>query len=442
MPIMTRLFLNSTIFAFILALAAGASYAQSTLKRQIIPLDRIVAIVNDEPITLYELNDRTRTVMQQLQKQGTPLPKRDVIEKQVLERMIMDRAQLQLAKETGVRVDDAQLAAALQKIAEENKLTTVEFRHALEKEGINFNKFREDIRNEIILVRLRERDIDNRLLISENEIDQFLKTASAQQGADVDYNLAQILVRVPEQASPEQIQEKKKRADLALAELKSGADFGQVAASYSDAPDALKGGVVGWRPGGQIPSLFLEALAKLQPEQTSGVLRSPNGFHIIKLLAKRGKDAPLIVQQSRVRHILIKSNELVSENDAKYRLGQLKERLDNGADFAQIARLHSEDPSASRGGELGWISPGDTVPPFEAAVAALKLNQTSEPIQTPFGWHLIQVLERRTEDVSGERQRLSARNEIRARKADEAYQEWLRQLRDRAYVEYRLEDRL
>lgn len=441
MPIMTRLFLNSIIFGLILTFSAGSAYAQTAAKRQIIPLDRIVAIVNEEPITLYELNDRTRTVMQQLQRQGTPLPQRAVIEKQVLERMIMDRAQLQLAKETGIKVDDAQLAAALQKIAEENKLSVAEFRQAVEKEGINFNKFREDIRNEIILVRLRERDIDNRLLISENEIDQFLKTAAAQQGADVDYNLAQILVRVPEQATPEQLQEKKKRAESALAELKNGADFGQVAASYSDAPDALKGGVVGWRPGGQIPALFLDALAKLQPEQISGVLRSPNGFHIIKLLAKRGKDAPLIVQQSRVRHILIKSNELVSENDAKYRLVQLKERLDNGGDFAQIARLHSEDPSASRGGELGWLSPGDTVPPFEAAVAALNINQISEPVQTPFGWHLIQVLERRTEDVSGERQRLSARNEIRARKAEEAYQEWLRQLRDRAYVEYRLEEK-
>lgn len=441
MPIMIRLSLSSIILAFILTLAGGAAYAQTAAKRQIIPLDRIVAIVNEEPITLYELNDRTRTVMQQLQRQGTPLPQRAVIEKQVLERMIMDRAQLQLAKETGVRVDDTQLAAALQKIAEENKLSVAEFRQAVEKEGINFNKFREDIRNEIILVRLRERDIDNRLLISENEIDQFLKTAATQKGADVDYNLAQILVRVPEQATPEQLQEKRKRAESALAELKNGADFGQVAASYSDAPDALKGGVVGWRPGGQIPALFLDALAKLQPEQISGVLRSPNGFHIIKLLAKRGKDAPLIVQQSRVRHILIKSNELVSESDAKYRLLQLKERLDNGSDFAQIARLHSEDPSASRGGELGWLSPGDTVPPFEAAVAALKINQISEPVQTPFGWHLIQVLERRAEDVSGERQRLSARNEIRARKAEEAYQEWLRQLRDRAYVEYRLEEK-
>ncbi len=441
MPKMTRLFLSSTIFALILTLSGGPAYAQTAAKRKIIPVDRIVAIVNEEPITLYELNDRTRTVIQQLQRQGTPLPQRAVIEKQVLERMIMDRAQLQLAKETGIKVDDTQLATALQKIAEENKLTVAEFRQAVEKEGINFNKFREDIRNEIILVRLRERDIDNRLLISENEIDQFLKTAAAQQGADVDYNLAQILVRVPEQATPEQLQERRKRAEAALAELKNGADFGQVAASYSDAPDALKGGVVGWRPGGQIPAIFLDALAKLQPEQISGVLRSPNGFHIVKLLGKRGKDAPLVVQQSRVRHILIKSNELVSENDAKYRLVQLKERLDNGADFAQIARLHSEDPSASRGGELGWLSPGDTVPPFEAAVAALKINQISEPVQTPFGWHLIQVLERRTEDVSGERQRLSARNEIRARKSEEAYQEWLRQLRDRAYVEYRLEEK-
>lgn len=417
------------------------AHAQTQNKRQILPLDRIVAIVNDEPITLYELNDRTKIVLQQLQKQGTPLPARSVIEKQILERMILDRAQLQFAKETGLRVDDTQLNAALQRIAEENKLSTSEFRAALEKEGINFNKFREDIRNEMILAKLREREIENRVLITENEIDQFLKSAK-EKGADEEYNLAQILVRVPEQASPDQIQEKRKRAETALAEINKGTDFSQVAAGYSDAPDALKGGIIGWRAAGQIPTLFMEALIKLEPGKSSGILRSPNGFHIIKLLGKRGKDAPHVVQQARVRHILIRSNELVSEADAKYRLTQLKERLDNGADFAQLARLHSEDPSASRGGELGWVSPGDTVPAFESVINQLPLNRTSEPVQTPFGWHLIQVLERRTEDVSSERQRLMARNEIRTRKADEAYQEWLRQLRDRAYVEYRLEDKL
>ncbi|MDO9189689.1 MAG: peptidylprolyl isomerase, partial [Sulfurimicrobium sp.] len=224
-------------------------------------------------------------------------------------------------------------------------------------------------------------------------------------------------------------------------ELRTGKDFRQVAASYSDAADALQGGVLGWRPAGQLPTLFVEALEAMNTGEASPVLRSPNGFHILILLDKRGKDVPFVVRQTRARHILIKVNEIMSEQDAKNRALQIKERLDNGADFAELARLHSEDGSASRGGELNWLSPGDTVPEFEKAMDALKPGALSEPVRSPFGWHLIQVQERREEDVSKERKRLQARQEIRARKADEAYQEWLRQLRDRAYVEYRLAEK-
>lgn len=404
-------------------------------------LDRIVAVVNSEVITQYELDDRMRQVMQQLQQQGTPLPPRNVLEKQLLERLIVDRVQLQFARETGLRVDDIQLDKTLQRIAEENRLTLEQFRAMLEKDGINFNKFRENIRDEIILARLREREVDNRVTVSESEVDNLLAGRTAQQTNETEYNLAHILVRVPEQASPEQIQERRARAEQALAEVYGGKDFREVAASFSDAPDALQGGTIGWRPGGQLPSLFTEALTNMKPDQASAVLRSPNGFHILKLLGKRSKEAPVAVQQIHARHILIKTSEVVSETDARNRLLQLKERIDHGADFAELARLHSEDGSAGKGGDLGWIMPGDTVPEFEKAMAAQKPGQLSEPVQSPFGWHLIQVLERRTEDVSRERLRMQARMELRARKADEAYQEWLRQLRDRAYVEYRLEEK-
>lgn len=406
-----------------------------------ITLDRIVAVVNSDVITQLELSDRLRTVTQQLQKQGTPLPPPELLEKQLLERIIMDKVQLQFAQENGVKVDDTQLDKTLQRIGQENGLGPDQFRAALEHDGVNFAKFREDIRNEIIMGRLREREVDNRVTVSEAEVDAYLASLAMTKGDGNEFNLAHILVRVPEQASPEQLQKLKARATQALEELKSGKDFRQIAASYSDAPDALQGGQLGWRSSGQLPTLFTEILNTLKPGETSEVLRSANGFHILKLLAKRGKDAPLIVQQTHARHILVKVNEAMSDQDAKNRVAQLKERIEHGAKFEELARQFSEDGSASRGGDLNWLSPGVTVPEFEKAMDTLPPGQLSEPVRTPFGWHLIQVLERRNEDVSKERQHMQARQELRSRKAEEAYQEWLRQLRDRAYIEIRLEDK-
>lgn len=428
------------LLAFLLspALAAGNNPAPAPAKIQLV--GRIVAVVNNDVITQLELNDRMRIVKQQLQKRGTPLPPQDVLEKQMLERIITDRVQSQYAKETGIRVDDLQLDKTLQRIAQENNMTVEAFRAALEKDGVSFSKFREEIREEIILSRLREREVDNRITVSDAEVDNFLSTRAAQTGGEDEFNLAHILVRVPEQASPEQVQNKRAHADKALEELKK-MDFSQVAASYSDAPDALQGGVLGWRLASRLPALFLETVNALKPGETSAVLRSPNGFHILKLLDKRSKGGVLIVQKTHARHILIKTSEIVSDADSKNRLLQLKERLDNGANFAELARLHSEDGSASKGGDLGWLSPGETVPEFERVMDALKPGETSAPVRSPFGWHLIQVLERRSEDVSKERQTLTARQEIRARKADEAYENWIRQLRDQAFVEYRLEDK-
>jgi len=415
--------------------------APATAQTQgVVQLDRIVAVVNDEVITQFELNDRMKRVVRQLQQQGTPLPPADTLKKQLLERMIADRAQLQYAAQTGLRIDDSQLERALARIADENKLSMAEFRDALQHDGINFAKFREEIREEITLARLREREIDNKIAVSDGEIDNYLSNQSAKPGAEDEYNLAHILLQVPEQASPEQLQEKKAQAVHALEQLKNGADFGQLAASLSDAPDALQGGVIGWRAAGQLPTLFAQALAGMQPGEASPVIRSPAGFHILKLIAKRGGETTLVVQQFHARHILIKTNELVSDTEAKNRLLQLKERIDNGADFTELARQHSDDTSAAKGGDLGWLSPGDTVPEFERAMKQLRPGQTSAPVQSPFGWHLIQVLERRDHDVTQERQRLLARQALHDRKSDETFQEWLRQLRDRAYVEYRLED--
>lgn len=426
---------------FACAFVFGVSTASAQNPRQIITIDRIVAVINNEVITRNALEERTNFALRQLRQQGTPPPPRPVLERQLLERMITDRVQLHVARETGLNVDDVELERALGRIAEENKMSIAQMRTAIEADGIPFDKFREDIRNEIILARLREREVSNKIVVTEGEIDNFISTQQAQGGGNDEYNLSHILVVVPEQASPEQIQQRQARAEQALAQLRGGADFRQVAATFSEAPDALQGGAMGWRESARLPTLFVDALKTMRVGEVSTVLRSANGFHILRLNDQRGSQTPVIVQQTRARHILIKTNELVSENEARNRLNNLKERLDNKGDFAELARVHSEDTSATRGGELGWVSPGDTVPEFERAMNALKPGEISAPVRSPFGWHLIQVLERRDEDMSKERLRLMARQALRARKSDEAYQEWVRQLRDQAFIDIRLEER-
>ena len=416
-------------------------FSTQLLAAEIAKMDRIIAVVDQGVITEKELADRIQTVTTQLEKQGTQLPPRDVLEKQILERLINDRLQLQYAAQTGLRVDDAQLDKTIERIAEQNKLSTGEFRKALEEEGIPYRKFREDIRNEIILARLREREVDNRVNVTESEIDNFLTTQSSRNDIQDEFDVAHILIRAPEESSPEELQKLRAKAETALKELQGGADFAQISAGYSDAPNALEGGMIGWKTAAQLPSLFVDALQPLQRGQLSGILRSPNGYHILKLVDRRGGSSPLVVDQTHVRHILIKLSEVVSDMEAEQKIDSIKQRLDHGADFAELARQYSEDASANNGGDLGWTNPGDTVPQFEQVMNTLQPNQISDPVRTPFGWHIIQVLERRTQDMSKESARLKARQEIRARKADEAYQDWVHELRDRAYVEYHLEDK-
>jgi peptidyl-prolyl cis-trans isomerase SurA len=404
-------------------------------------VDRIVAIVNKEVITFSELDEAVGMAERELRRRGTPIPERSVLEHQMLERLILNKAQLQLARNSGLRVDELQLDRAVERIAESNKLTLADFRKALERDSVSFDGWREQVREQMLLTRLREREVDDKVQVSDRELDLFLEQMKSRPEA-VEYNLAHILVRVPDQASPERIQAARERAEKALAAARGGGDFASLAASYSDAPDALQGGVLGWRNEDRLPELFAAALAKLQPGEVSAVLRSPAGFHILKLIDRRcaGVDnAP--VEQTRLRHILIRTTEAVSDADARRRILQLRERIMNGADFAEIARTNSDDTTAARGGELDWVYPGDTVPEFERAYEALKIGEVSEPVRTPFGYHLIQVLERRTSEASPERRRLQARQVLRERKADEAYQEWLRQLRDQTYVELKLDEK-
>ena len=429
------------------AIAAALCLAAASASAQRISLvDRIVAVVNSEVVTLSELSERIAIAERQLKRQNTAVPEPRQLERQVLERLILEKAQLQMAKETGLRTDEVQLDRAIAKIAENNKMTLATFRQTLEKDGLQFDRFREEIRNEIMVTRLREREVDDKIQVSDSEIELYIAEAQGP-GAplgDVEYNFSHVLLRLPEQATPEAIQAARGRAERVIADAKAGGDFARLAASFSDAPDALAGGNMGWRPHDRLPEVFSAALKDLRPGEITPVLRSPAGFHVLKLIERRGGTPSLTgapVQQTHARHILIKTNEVVSENDARRRLSDLRERISNGGDFAEMARLHSEDSTASKGGDLDWIYRGDTVPEFERAMDELKPGEISQPVKSPFGYHLIQVIERRVADVSAERRKLQARQALRERRADEAYQDWLRQLRDRTYVELRLEDR-
>jgi peptidyl-prolyl cis-trans isomerase SurA len=425
---------------------ANAPTPASGARERVRPVDAIVAVVNNEVITAQELESRMQTVEARLKSQGVAVPPRAQFQKQLLERMIVDRAQLQLAKESGIRVDDPLLDAAVARIAEQNGMTLADFRKKVESDGVPFARFREDIRSEIILQRLREREVDNKVQITESEIDNFLASNGGMQAAQPEINLAQILVRIPENASPEQIAQRRQRAEEALQQLRTGADFARVAATYSDAADALKGGEMGWRTLDRLPQLFVDAVAERKENELAAV-KSANGFHILKVLgrrtaapAKAGAAMPAVTQ-THARHILIKVNQVVTANEAKRKLVELKQRLANkAATFEELARLYSNDGSAAKGGDLGWIYPGDTVPEFERAMNALQPGEISDPVESPFGYHLIQVLERKTDDVSQERQRKLARQALRERKIEEGTEEWLRQLRDRTYVEYRSDE--
>jgi peptidyl-prolyl cis-trans isomerase SurA len=428
-------FLNKFLvpLSFVAVLQSGVMAAP-------LEIDRIVAVVNNAVITEHELKSRVEQALRQLADQKTALPPRRLLEKQLLERMITEKALMQIAEDTNIRFEGLALDRAIARIAQGNNMSPEAFRKALESEGTDFNAFREQIRREMTISRLKEREVDNKLVITDAEIDNFLANASQITNQQDEFKLAHILVLTPEGASPEKLAELKAKAEKALKELNAGADFVQVSAAYSDTQNAVQGGTLGWRSEGQLPALYASALRDMKAGDLSTVLKSGNGYHILKLLDKRGKNVQTMVKQTHARHILVKTNEVVSDHDAKTRLLLLKERIENGADFAELAKLHSDDLSASRGGDLNWLNPGDTVPEFERTMDALKPNDISAPVQSPFGWHLIQVLERRDQDVTQERKRLDARRAIRERKSEEAFEDWVRQARDRAYVENRLED--
>ncbi|NMG02148.1 peptidylprolyl isomerase [Azoarcus taiwanensis] len=412
------------------------------MAQRAVPVDRVVAVVNNEVVTALELRERVQAAIRQLQQRGIEAPPLEVLEEQVLERMIIERAQLQLAAETGLRMDEATVDRAIASIARNNNLSEEELRSVLIEDGISWERFRQEIRTELTITRLREREVESEIVVTEAEIDNFIaNNPDAFSGEEL--FVAHVLIRMPEAPSQADLARYMARAEEVLSRHAAGEDFAQLAAAYSDAPDSTQGGALGWRSRDRLPGLFADAVRTLRPGEVSPVLRSPAGLHIVKFVAMRGGELAGGVdemEQTRARHILIRTTEVLSDAEAEARLLGLRERMVQGSErFEELARIHSDDLSAARGGDLGWIYPGDTVPEFERAMDALAPGEISQPVRSPFGWHLIEVVERRVQDVSDERMRAATRNALRERKAEEAYDAWLRELRDSTFVEYRLE---
>jgi peptidyl-prolyl cis-trans isomerase SurA len=423
------------------AILPEVGYAQEADARvQQYPLNRIVAIVNDDLILSSELDAAIDGVVEQLRAKDTPVPDRPVLAKQVLERLIVETLQLEIAERNGVSVDDSMINEEIKLLAEQNGITLTEFRDVLLRDGYDYSKFREGLGKQILIQQVRRQMVASRIKVTDQEIDNLMATLKASGQSDIEYQLSHILITIPEASSPEEIQAAEQHAGNILERLRSGADFSEIAIAESGGQTALEGGDIGWRKLGQIPSLFLESVEVMQVGDVSDLIRSSGGFHIIKLTGKRG-DERHIIQQTKARHILLKPDTVNLEADIRIRIGKLESRIRGGEDFATLARSNSQDTlSAAKGGDLGWVNQGDTVPEFEEAMNRLEVGETSGPVKSQFGWHIIQVQERRSHDSTEEYERSKVRNLIRSRKYDEELFLWLRRLRDESYVEYRLDE--
>jgi peptidyl-prolyl cis-trans isomerase SurA len=402
-------------------------------------MDRIVAVVNKTVITNLDLQNRIDAVIQQLKGQNVTPPSRDILAHQVLEQMITEQVQLEYANSNGIRVDDHDLDQAIADLAKQNKLDVKGLQAQLAKEGVPFARFREEIRREIMLARLKNNEIGSRINVTDSEVDQVLK--SAQSANRNEYHLATILVSTPERADAKQLDNLAAKASKALGELNDKQAVRQGCRHLLRCAQRHQGRRSGLAPGRHLAAGVRVLLDKLNPGQHTGVIRTPQGFMIFQLIEKRGGNQPLVVEQYHTSHILIRTNEAVSDTDAKNRILQIRDRILRGAKFAEMAKLYSEDGSNVKGGDLGWVNKGDMVPEFEKAMLALPVGTVSEPVRSPFGWHLILVDAKRNQDVSADRERQTIKQQLRLRKLDQAYLDWVRQLRDSAFVEQRLDDK-
>jgi len=421
-------------------LFAGFLALQTLNSQADVQLDRIIAVVGNDIIMQSELETKLRTVVAQMQQQGVQIPSSSVLETQILERMILMKIQLQKADETGIRVDDETLNRTISNIAAGNNVSLSQFKEILEKDGFSYEQFRENMRDEIVISRLRQRQVDNRISITSKEIDNALTNLEFQGKTETEYLLQHILISLPEAPSADEEEQARIIAVKVVEDLKAGLDFNTMAATVSDGQRALEGGNLGWRKVNEIPTIFSTQVATMEKGDISDLIKSSSGFHIVKLTDVRSSEKHMITQ-TNARHILIKVDELTTPDDAWVKLEQLRIRIEGGDDFAKLAKANSDDKlSAAQGGDLGWSSPGRLVPQFEEVMNQLEIDQISEPFETQFGWHILQVLERREFDDTENAKREQASETIRRRKSEEAHQNWLRHLRDEAYVEYRLDE--
>lgn len=432
--------ISRLLFASLGASLLGLSIVSPAIAAPVEDLDRIIAIVDEDVVVASELQLEMENIVAQLRQKGTRLPSKQVLERQLLERLILKKLQLAAAARAGINIGEDILAQAVNNIARKNGMRISEFRQALADSGISFRQFREGIREQITIQRFHDQLIKQRIRISEQEIDAFLSRKSTNVGNRSAYHLLHILVSTPEAASPEQLSAARAKAERIVTQLREGGDFRSTALTDSDGRQALEGGDLGWRQANQLPTIFIDTVKEMQRGEISNPIRTPSGYHIVMLEDYKGGERHIITQ-THARHILISTNEVTSENDARIRLEQLKLRIDGGDDFANLARSHSDDKtSAIKGGDLGWTTPGDMLPRFEEEMGKLSVNQVSEPFRTDFGWHIVQVLERRQHDSTKEVKKAEARAAIQKRKMSEETELYLRRLRDEAYVDIRLND--
>jgi len=418
----------------------GLVFAQTReLATRGVLLDRVAAVVNDGVVLNSELEDQMATISERLQAQKLELPPQNVLRQQVLERLILQEIQAQRANRAGLKVPDDALNGALTEVAQRNNIPLSQLPEVLQQQGIDYASYREEMRKELTLGLLRQRDVLQRISITPREVDQFLSKQANAPSENNQYNVSHILIAVGQTATPEQLDQAGKKAAEVYQRAKNGEDFAKLAVAYSNAQTALEGGALGWRKGSELPTFLTDIISKLKPGQVSEPLRTPTGFHIIRLNEVKGADQKAIVDQVHVRHILMKTNELADDATVKQKLNQLRDRILKGEDFAGLASITSEDPgSAAQGGDLGWAGPGTFVPEFDEAIGKLKDQEISEPFHTQYGWHIAQLLGRRQFDNTDELKRRNAIEAIRASKADEETELWLRRLRDEAYVETKL----
>ena len=420
----------------VLALVALAPAHAAELSKRGVMLDRVAAIVNENVIPQSELDDQIAIISQRLAEQRTAMPPQDVLRKQVLDRLIVQEVQLQRAGRLGLKISDEQLNAALNEIATRNNITLADLPRALASQGVDYGGYRENMRKEIALSSLRQRDVIAKINITPRELEQFIERQKKLPSASTEYNVSHILIAVAQDASQKEVDDLAKRAQDIYERATGTEDFGRLAVAYSNSQTALEGGSLGWRKGPELPTFFAEEIVKLKPGGISKPIRTPSGFHLIKLNETRSTDGNRIIDQTHARHILIKPNELLDDATVRQKLTAIRERILKGEEFAAFASSMSEDSGSSvNGGDLGWTGPGTFVPEFESTMNGLAIDEISAPIRSPFGWHIIQVLGRRSFDTTEEQIRQRAFNQLRESKADEETELWLRRLRDEAFVD-------